>query len=150
MGNEPKATFSTCFGAPFMALPATVYSRLLRKKIERHHVNCWLINTGWTGGSFGEGERMSLPYTRAMVNAALAGKLDNVPYEADPVFGLHVPEACPDVPPEVLNPRNTWKDKNAYDEKAKELAGRFHENFEKFAADVPDKVKQAGPTAVRV
>jgi phosphoenolpyruvate carboxykinase (ATP) len=150
MGDEPKATFSTCFGAPFMALPATVYSKLLREKIEKHKVNCWLINTGWTGGPHGIGKRMPLPYTRAMVNAALAGKLDNVPYQTDPIFGLHIPEACPDVPSEVLNPRNTWSDKDAYDTKARELAALFHKNFDKFASDVPEKVKKAGPAAVKV
>ncbi|MCP4568069.1 MAG: phosphoenolpyruvate carboxykinase (ATP) [FCB group bacterium] len=150
MGNEPTATFSTCFGAPFMALPPTVYSRLLRKKIAKHKTNCWLINTGWTGGPFGIGERMSLPYTRAIIKAALSGKLDNVPYETDPIFGLNVPQACPEVPPEVLNPRQTWADKKAYDEKARELARRFHENFAQFAEDVPDEVKQAGPSAERV
>jgi len=150
MGNEPKATFSTCFGAPFMALPSTVYSRLLRQKIEKHGVHCWLINTGWTGGPYGFGQRMSLPYTRAMVEAALAGKLDKVPFETDPIFGLHIPQACPGVPPELLNPRNTWQDKAAYDDKARDLAKRFHENFAKFAADVPEKVRQAGPTEVRV
>jgi phosphoenolpyruvate carboxykinase (ATP) len=150
MGNEPKATFSTCFGAPFMALPSTVYSKLLREKIEKHNVNCWLINTGWTGGPYGIGERMPLPYTRAMVHAALGGQLDNVPYEKDPIFGLNVPQACPDVPPEILNPRNTWKDKDAYDEKARELAVLFHENFKQFAKAVPDKVRDAGPIAARV
>jgi len=147
VGNEPKATFSTCFGAPFMILPATVYSKLLREKIAANKANCWLINTGWTGGPFGTGQRMSLPYTRAIVRAALTGKLDNVPYETDPIFGLHIPQACPDVPPEVLNPKQTWKDKKAYDAKAGELAALFHENFKRFEADVPDAVKQAGPLA---
>lgn len=146
MGNEPKATFSTCFGAPFMALPPTIYSKLLREKIAKHNSNCWLINTGWTGGPFGTGSRMSLPHTRAMVNAALSRKLDKVPYEKDPIFGLNVPQACPDVPPEILNPRNTWKDKNAYDSKARELANRFHENFAQFEKDVPPEVIKAGPT----
>ena len=147
VGSEPKATFSICFGAPFMALPATVYSKLLREKIAQHKVNCWLINTGWSGGKFGVGKRMSLPYTRAIVRAALSGKLDNVPYETDPIFGLHIPQACPDVPPEILNPRNTWKDKGEYDKKARELAELFHKNFERFIQDVPDEVKKAGPLA---
>jgi phosphoenolpyruvate carboxykinase (ATP) len=150
MSDEPKATFSTCFGAPFMALPPTVYSKLLREKIARHKVNCWLINTGWTGGPYGIGERMSLPYTRAIVRGALSGKLDNVPYEKDPIFGLKVPQACPDVPPEILNPRQTWLDKNAYNEKAKDLARRFHENFTKFAEDVPEEVRKAGPISAAV
>jgi phosphoenolpyruvate carboxykinase (ATP) len=147
MGAEPKATFSTCFGAPFMALPSAVYSRLLREKIAAHRVNCWLINTGWSGGPYGVGRRMSLPYTRAIVRAALAGQLDGVTYFIDPVFGLHVPMSCPGVPAEILNPRDTWPDKTAYDEKARELAGRFHENFGKFAADVTDSIRQAGPPA---
>ncbi len=148
MGNEPKATFSPCFGAPFMALPPTVYSKLLREKIAKHDVNVWLVNTGWTGGPYGTGRRMSLPQTRAMVRAALAGKLDGVPLDTDPIFGLHMPTKCPGVPAKVLNPRDTWKDKNAYDDKAGELAGRFRENFKKYANDVPEKVRQAGPVAV--
>ncbi len=145
MGTEPKATFSTCFGAPFMALPPTVYSRLLREKIARHKVKCWLVNTGWTRGPFGIGSRMALPHTRAMIRAALSGQLDQVPYEKDSIFGLDIPRACPDVPPEILNPRNTWQNKSDYEAKAKELARRFHENFAKFENDVPDEVRQAGP-----
>jgi phosphoenolpyruvate carboxykinase (ATP) len=148
MSKEPQATFSTCFGAPFMVLPSTVYSKLLREKITRHGVNCWLINTGWTGGPYGIGSRMSLPYTRAIVHAALAGELDNVAYETDPIFGLSMPKACPNVPPEILNPRNTWADKSEYDAKARDLAQRFHENFARFAVDVPDEVRQSGPAAV--
>jgi len=148
--SEPKATFSTCFGAPFMALPAQIYSKLLRKKIKKYGANCWLINTGWTGGPHGEGQRMSLPHTRAMVRAALSGQLNNVPYETDPIFGMHVPQACPDVPPEILNPRNTWKNKDAYDEKARDLAARFHENFKRFGTDdVPDEIKNAGPIVAK-
>jgi len=147
MGDEPTATFSPCFGAPFMTLPVTVYSRLLREKIAKHNVDVWLVNTGWTGGAFGEGKRMPLPHTRTMVRAALAGKLDNVKYEPDPIFGLNIPKEVPGVPPEVLDPRNTWKDKNAYDRKARELAEKFHKNFEKFADDVPEKVRNAGPKA---
>jgi len=148
MGNEPKATFSPCFGAPFMALPPAVYSRLLREKVAAHKVNTWLINTGWTGGPFGVGSRMSLPYTRAIVRAALAGKLDGVAYQKDPVFGLRIPKECPDVPSELLDPRNTWENKAAYDQKARELAARFRENFTEFAADVPDDVRKAGPQGV--
>ncbi len=146
LGNEPKATFSTCFGAPFMVLPPKVYSKLLREKIEKHKVNTWLINTGWSGGAFGVGKRMDLPHTRAIVKAALSGELDKVKYETDPIFGLSYPISCPNVPSEILNPKNTWKDKAAYDEKAKELAKRFHENFKRFEGDVIAEVKSAGPT----
>lgn len=145
MGNEPKATFSTCFGAPFMALPPKVYSTLLREKIQKHGSNVWLVNTGWSGGAFGVGKRMDLPHTRAMLRAALSGKLDNVEYEKDPIFGLSYPKECPDVPNEILNPRNTWKDKDQYDSKAKDLAKRYHENFKKFEKDVVDEVREAGP-----
>ena len=133
-----------------MALPSTVYSKLLRQKIEKHKVNCWLINPGWAGGPFGVGKRMPLPFTRAMVNAALAGQLDEVEYETDPIFGLHVPKSCPGVPPEILHPRRTWSDTAAYDKKAIELASLFHENFRTFEKDVPEKVKNAGPMAVNV
>jgi len=118
------------------------------EKVAAHKVNTWLINTGWTGGPFGVGSRMSLPYTRAIVRAALAGKLDGVAYQKDPVFGLRIPKECPDVPSELLDPRNTWNDKAAYDQKARELAARFRENFTKLAADVPDDVRKAGPQGV--
>jgi len=146
IGSEPKATFSTCFGAPFMALAPKVYSSLLREKISKHKVNTWLINTGWSGGPFGVGKRINLPYTRAMVKAALAGKLNDVQYEKDPIFGLSYPKDCEGVPKEILNTRDTWKDKNGYDVKAKELARSFHENFKKFEKDVPSEVISAGPT----
>ncbi|MCH7548888.1 MAG: phosphoenolpyruvate carboxykinase (ATP) [Candidatus Krumholzibacteriota bacterium] len=142
--TEPSATFSTCFGAPFMALPPTVYSELLAKKIRDHGSSCWLVNTGWSGGGYGVGERLKIDYSRAMVNAALEGKLDGVEYVRDPVFGLDVPQTCPDVPSEILNPRDTWKDKGAYDAKAQELARMFEENFQQFEAEVPADVKQAG------
>lgn len=145
--TEPKATFSTCFGAPFMALHPSVYSKLLGERINEHKVNCWLVNTGWSGGPYGVGSRMKIAYTRAMVHAALDGSLANVPTQQDKFFGLHVPESCPNVPPEVLNPRNTWKDKAAYDEKAKDLAGRFKKNFEQYEEHVSDKVKASGPIA---
>jgi phosphoenolpyruvate carboxykinase (ATP) len=145
LGKEPQATFSTCFGAPFMALHPTVYANMLGGKIAEHKVDCWLVNTGWTGGPFGEGQRMKIAYTRAMVSAALDGRLAQVATEEDPFFGLHIPEACPDVPTEVLKPRQTWKDGKAYDEKAKFLAGLFHKNFEQFAADVSEAIRAAGP-----
>lgn len=143
--TEPKATFSTCFGAPFMTLHPSVYAKLLGQKIKEHKVKCWLVNTGWTGGPFGVGSRMKIIYTRAMLTAALEGKLDNVEYFTDPFFNLKVPVVCEGVPSDVLNPRNTWSDKDAYDTQAKKLANMFIENFEQFAADTDDVVKNAGP-----
>ena len=144
MGSSPKATFSTCFGAPFLVLPPTRYSELLSKRIEEHGSSCWLVNTGWSGGPVGTGKRMKIAYSRAMVNAALSGALDNVEYETDPIFGLSIPKSCPDVPSEVLDPSNTWSDKAAYEAKAKELVALFKENFALFE-DCPEDVKAAGP-----
>ncbi len=144
LGKEPQPNFSTCFGAPFMVLDPAVYADLLGKKIAKHNSRVWLVNTGWSGGPYGVGSRMKLPHTRAMVNAALSGKLDEVATDADPVFGVSVPRSCPDVPGEVLNPRNTWSDKAAYDAKARELAGRFAKNFEKFPSAAAE-IKAAGP-----
>ena len=143
--TEPQATFSACFGAPFMALHPTVYAELLGKKIEEHSVDVWLVNTGWTGGPYGVGKRMKIAYTRAMVNAALNGDLKDVPTETDPNFGLSVPTSVPNVPDEVLNPRNTWDDKSAYDAQAKKLAGMFADNFKQFEDRVSDEIKNAGP-----
>ncbi len=143
--KEPQATFSACFGAPFMALKPTVYSRMLRERIERHKVSVWLINTGWIGGPYGIGERIKLGYTRAMVRAALKGILDEVPMRVDPIFGFLVPERCPDVPCEVLNPRSTWPDPRAYDEQARKLAAMFIDNFKQFADEVAPEVLAAGP-----
>ena len=145
--SEPKATFSACFGAPFLALHPSVYADMLGEKIERHGVKVWLVNTGWTGGAYGDGQRMKLAYTRAMVRAALAGQLDQAATKPDPVFGLHVPIDVPGVPSEVLRPRNTWKDKDAYDRQANKLAQMFCDNFEKFAEAVPQAVRDAGPRA---
>ncbi|MCG3120433.1 MAG: Phosphoenolpyruvate carboxykinase (ATP) [bacterium] len=145
LGKEPQATFSTCFGAPFMVLHPTVYAKMLKEKTAGQQVNIWLVNTGWTGGPFGEGQRMKIAYTRAMVHAALNGSLDKIPTEADPIFGLNIPTSCPDVPNEVLKPRQTWKDGNAYDEKAKHLAGLFNKNFEQFENEVTPEVRTAGP-----
>jgi phosphoenolpyruvate carboxykinase (ATP) len=122
-----------------------VYSRLLGEKIVKHEVACWLINTGWTGGPFGVGQRIKLSYTRAMINAALNGDLDRVDYLQDPLFGLQVPSRCPGVPHEVLQPRETWQDKEAYDVQARELAGMFGENFKRFEADVAETIREAGP-----
>lgn len=131
--KEPQPTFSTCFGAPFLPLRPKAYAELLGKKIDEHDAKVWLINTGWTGGPFGVGERMKLRYTRAMLKAAFNGDLDEVPYEIHDVFGLHMPTTCPDVPDEVLNPRNTWSDKDAYDAKARELHEMFENNIKKFS-----------------
>ncbi len=133
LGSEPQVTFSTCFGAPFMPLNPAVYAKLLEARIHRYKPNVWLINTGWTGGPYGVGERIRLPYTRAMIRAALNGNLDSVPVTCDPFFGLAVPEACPEVPPEVLDPRSTWKDPARYDEQARILVKRFEENFTQYA-----------------
>jgi phosphoenolpyruvate carboxykinase (ATP) len=144
LGNEPQATFSTCFGAPFMPLHPSVYAEILGEKIKTHKVNTWLVNTGWTGGPYGVGKRMSIQYTRALLHSALEGKLENVSYRTDPIFGLNVPEQCEGVPSEILNPRNTWKDKNEYDQKARDLAQRFIENFKQYEEHVSDEVKSSG------
>ncbi len=143
--TEPKATFSACFGAPFMALKPTVYANLLGEKIEKHKVQAWLINTGWSGGPYGVGKRMNLPHTRAMVRAVLTGALNDVAMREDPNFGIMVPKSCPGVPKEVLDPRSTWSDSAAYDAQAQKLAGMFIENFEQFAADESADVRSAGP-----
>jgi len=146
---EPQATFSACFGAPFMALPPTVYSRLLGERIRQHDVRCWLINTGWTGGPYGLGERISIAYTRAIVDATLTGKLDDVPLREDETFGLRIPTECPGIPSEVLDPQSTWSDGSAYRTKAHELAHLFHENFKQFEGQTPEEVVAAGPVAGR-
>jgi phosphoenolpyruvate carboxykinase (ATP) len=138
--TEPQATFSTCFGAPFMVHHPTVYSRLLGKKIDEHDVECWLVNTGWSGGPYGVGKRMSIAHTRAMLNAAIENRIPQE-FETEPFFGLRVPKSVPDVPSEVLNPRNVWPDKAAYDAQAKKLATLFFENFKRFEAQASDAVK---------
>ena len=145
--KEPSATFSASFGAPFLPLHPGAYAKMLGEKMKKHNVNVWMINTGWSGGPYGVGSRMKLPYTRAMITAALEGKLDNVTFEAHPVFGMMMPKECPGVPAEVLNPRNTWADATAYDAKAKELAGLFIKNFEKYASGVEAEVLAAAPKA---
>lgn len=142
---EPEPVFSTCFGSPFLPLPATVYAEMLGKKIDEHNVNVFLVNTGWTGGSFGTGTRMKLSYTRAMVNAAIEGKLNDVPTEKDAFFGLAIPTSIEGVPTELLNPRNAWADKDAYDIKATQLAGMFHENFKKFGKVAEDIATKGAP-----
>jgi phosphoenolpyruvate carboxykinase (ATP) len=143
--TEPKSTFSACFGAPFLPLHPTRYAEMLGKKIREHTVNVWLINTGWTGGPYGTGSRIKLSYTRAMITAALEGKLDSVEYEKDPVFDMMMPKECPGVPAEVLNPRNTWSDKDCYDVRAKELAKQFIKNFEKYASAASKETASAAP-----
>ncbi|HGY56138.1 MAG TPA: phosphoenolpyruvate carboxykinase [Caldithrix abyssi] len=143
--TEPQATFSTCFGAPFMPRHPSVYAKLLGEKIAKHKVTPWLVNTGWTGGPYGVGHRMSIQHTRALLNNALEGKLGSVEFETDPVFGLSVPKSCPGVPTEVLMPRNTWKDKSAYDKQAKKLAQMFKENFKQYEEFVDKDVVAAGP-----
>jgi phosphoenolpyruvate carboxykinase (ATP) len=134
--TEPTATFSTCFGGPFMPLNPTVYGELLRTKIARHNVTCWLVNTGWSGGAYGVGSRMKIGYSRALVNAALNGSLNAGAFNKDAFFGLDIPTTCAGVPAEVLNPRNTWADKTKYDETATRLVGMFKENFKKYEPDV--------------
>jgi phosphoenolpyruvate carboxykinase (ATP) len=143
--TEPSATFSACFGAPFMTLHPTEYAHLLRENLNKHQADCWLINTGWTGGAYGVGQRMSLAHTRAIVTAVLNGDLRDVPTHKDPIFGLHIPEQVPNVPAEILNPRNTWCDPTAYDAKARELAAKFIKNFEKYAAQAAPEIIAAGP-----
>jgi phosphoenolpyruvate carboxykinase (ATP) len=143
--TEPKSTFSACFGAPFLPLHPGFYAEMLGKKMKEHEVNVWMINTGWSGGPYGIGHRMKLPYTRAMITAALEGKLDQVEFEAHPVFGMLMPTSCPDVPAEILNPRNTWADKDSYDSKAKALGAEFINNFKKYASGVSEEILAAAP-----
>jgi phosphoenolpyruvate carboxykinase (ATP) len=143
--KEPQATFSTCFGGPFMVHNPMVYARLLGEKIHNHQSKCWMINTGWTGGPYGIGQRMKIGYTRAMIDALLSGALNEVNYEPDPVFGVLVPQSCPGVPTEALKPRNTWPDAPAYDIQAQKLAKMFIENFQQFSTDVPVEILEAGP-----
>jgi len=145
--TEPKPTFSACFGAPFLPLHPGKYAQMLGDKMQQHKVNVWMINTGWTGGPYGTGSRMKLKYTRAMITAALEGKLNNVEFTADPVFGVAIPKECPNVPAEVLNPVNTWADKAAFAEKARFLAGLFVKNFEKYASGVTPEILAAAPKA---
>ncbi|CAA9428627.1 MAG: Phosphoenolpyruvate carboxykinase [ATP] [uncultured Rubrobacteraceae bacterium] len=147
MESEVEATFSTCFGAPFLPLPATTYSGMLSEKLREHGTRCYLINTGWSGGPHGVGSRIDLASTRQMVQAVINGKLDGAETRTDPFFGLSVPVEVPGVPTEVLDPRETWDDKDAYDQQARELARLFAENFKKFEDQVDEEVKKAGPTA---
>ncbi len=145
LGKEPQATFSTCFGSPFLTLQPSVYANLLGEKIDRHNARVWLINTGWTGGPYGSGERIRLPYTRSMVRAALTGQLDDVPMRQDPYFGFHVPETCPGVPPLVLDPQKTWKKPVDYENQVRSLIARFENNCLECFGEVTGEVVAAGP-----
>jgi phosphoenolpyruvate carboxykinase (ATP) len=145
LSAEPQATFSACFGAPFLPLHPREYARLLGEKVARHNAAVWLVNTGWTGGPYGVGNRMALQHTRAMVHGILEGTLAEVETRREPHFGLHVPVACPGVPDGVLDPAQTWDDKDAYDTKAGELAALFAENFKQYAGEVDSAVLAAGP-----
>ena len=145
LGVEPEITFSACFGGPFMVHHPYVYADLLKKKMLQHGARCWLVNTGWTGGPFGIGKRISIGHTRRLVNAALAGALDAVPYRKDPVFGFEVPEACDGVPPEILDPAGTWGSREEYFRKYDALAARFIENFKTLASGCPPQLSDAGP-----
>jgi phosphoenolpyruvate carboxykinase (ATP) len=142
--KEPQATFSSCFGAVFLVWHPTKYAEMLGRLIDEHGSKVWLVNTGWSGGAYGVGSRMKIAYTRAMVRAALAGQLDSVKTAEDPIFGLHVPREVPEIPASVLNPRETWKDKAAYDAQARKLSEMFRKNFEKFGS-VSDAIRGAGP-----
>jgi phosphoenolpyruvate carboxykinase (ATP) len=148
MSREPTAIFSTCFGAPFMSLHPSVYADMLGERIDKHKVSCWLVNTGWTGGAYGVGKRIEIKYTRAMIKAILEGQLDNVETETDPVFGIKIPLVVKGVPKEYLFPRNTWKNPEAYDEKANELANQFIENFKEYEDNVDKKILDASPKPV--
>jgi phosphoenolpyruvate carboxykinase (ATP) len=145
LGKEPAITFSACFGAPFMVHHPSKYAELLKEKIEGYGVNCWLVNTGWVGGPFGVGKRISIKYTRALLNAALTGQLADVQYDKDPVFGFEVPRTCPGVPDEVLKPWSSWPNREEYDQKYKQLAQKFIENFQKFESETSQEVIDAGP-----
>lgn len=145
--KEPSPTFSACFGFAFLPLHPTKYAEMLGEKMKQHDAKVWLINTGWTGGPYGVGNRMKLAYTRAMITAALEGKLDGVEFAKDSIFGIEIPQSCPNVPAEVLNPRNTWANKEAYDNKANELADAFNANFKKFADQASSEILAAAPKA---
>jgi phosphoenolpyruvate carboxykinase (ATP) len=146
--TEPQATFSACFGEPFMVLSPVEYAKLLGERIANHQVDVWLVNTGWSGGPYGVGKRMNIGHTRALIHAALDGSLRNVPMRHDAVFNLAVPTSCPNVPQEVLEPRSTWADVAAYDVQANKVAEMFRKNFQRFANEVPAELVAAGPQPV--
>ena len=143
--TEPKTAFSACFGAPFMPLHPGVYAEKLAERMRKHGSKVWLINTGWSGGEYGVGSRIKLKFTRAMIHAAIEGRLENVEFKTHEVFGLSMPTTCPNVPEEILDPRNSWKDKEAYDAKANLLASKFVNNFKQFEEGVTDEVREASP-----
>jgi len=145
LGKEPEITFSTCFGAPFMVHQPDFYARLLKEKVLRYGADCWLVNTGWVGGQYGVGKRISIRYTRAMLNAALTGKLKDVEFHTDPVFGFQVPKTCPDVPDHVLDPATSWPSRDLYFQRYRQLAARFIDNFKKFDTAESREVEKAGP-----
>jgi len=145
LGQEPQITFSTCFGGPFMVHPPFVYADILKRKIERHGVTCWLLNTGWVGGPFGIGKRISIQYTRLLLNAALDGSLSDMDYGIDPIFGFEVPKSCPGIPESIMNPSKSWSDEEEYIKKYRALASRFIDNFRKFHDTTPSDIIAAGP-----
>jgi phosphoenolpyruvate carboxykinase (ATP) len=145
--TEPVTAFSACFGAPFLPLHPTKYAEMLGERMEKHNVKVWLINTGWSGGEYGTGERIKLKFTRAMITAALEGKLDHVDYTTHEIFGLAMPNECEGVPTEILNPKNTWEDKSAYDVKANRLANEFVKNFAQFESAANEEIMAAAPKA---
>jgi phosphoenolpyruvate carboxykinase (ATP) len=145
LGKEPEITFSACFGGPFMVHHPYKYAELLKRKIERYGVKCWLVNTGWVGGPYGVGKRISIRHTRELLHAAFTGKLDDVPYKQDPIFGFEVPGHCPEVPDELLDPSSSWSDKKEYDRRYQDLAMRFKQNFGKFETQTPREIIDAGP-----
>jgi len=143
--KEPQATFSTCFGAPFMPRHPNVYAQLLKKNMEQHNTDCWLVNTGWIKGEYGVGERISLKYTRALLTAVLDGKLKDVKYQTDDIFGFQIPTSCEGVPAEILNPINLWEDKQSFEDKYKNLAKLFVDNFKKFEDGCSKDIIEASP-----
>jgi len=150
LGEEPEITFSACFGAPFMVHHPIVYADLLKRKMLRYDAACWLVNTGWVGGPYGIGKRISIKYTRALLNAALDGSLDDVEYYTDPIFGFQVPKSCPGVPDNVLYPATAWPSQEKYDQRYLQLASRFINNFRKYSDSCPPEVVLAGPNITRV
>ncbi|MBN1638592.1 MAG: phosphoenolpyruvate carboxykinase (ATP), partial [Ignavibacteriales bacterium] len=149
LGAEPQMTFSACFGGPFMVRHPFDYAEMLKERINRHKSKVWLVNTGWVGGKFGVGKRISIKHTRALLNAALEGKLDNVEYREDKLFGYKVPLSCPDIPQEILEPSNSWKDKDEYWKKYDDLAAKFIENFKQFESGCSKEILKAGPKRLK-